>query len=285
MATTSEYLKIDKNQILSIFPISLLETNNFIHLFTRIFEKEFEIIGGDSKLYLIFEEKNRSNKEVQVLTDFEGTSDENGMNAKIIRIAPIDFMLKICAQNSQTLKNAGISIFWTSKNDHIQLDFYLNPNFIIDNIFDFEQLEKSCKNAQILNKIFIETFTGKPKQLLKTFWSFPILANFETNRFSSHFSKYLKSEMRNQRVPIDDIQLFYYPSFGMFSRKKIDKIPIELMAKGGILADEIGLGKTIEMLALIVSNQRKFRKIAARNEKFERLNWEEYVDVRYILVQ
>ncbi|CAI5443272.1 unnamed protein product [Caenorhabditis angaria] len=236
MATTSEYLKIDKNQILSIFPISLLETNNFIHLFTRIFEKEIEIIG-DSKLYLMFDEKIKAKKEVQILTDFEGTSDENGMNAKIIGIAPIDFMLKICAQNSQTLKNAGISIFWTSKNDHIQLDFYLNPNFIIDNIFDFEQLEKSCK------KMLKSSTKSSSKHLPEN-----------QNNFSKHFG----SEMRNQRVPIDDIQLFYYPSFGMFSRKKIDKIPIELMAK---------------------------RKIAARNEKFERLNWEEYVDVRYILVQ
>ncbi|CAI5443269.1 unnamed protein product [Caenorhabditis angaria] len=131
----------------------------------------------------MFDEKIKAKKEVQILTDFEGTSDENGMNAKIIGIAPIDFMLKICAQNSQTLKNAGISIFWTSKNDHIQLDFYLNPNFIIDNIFDFEQLEKSCKNAQILNKIFIETFTGKPKQLLKTFLEFSNFGKFRNKSF------------------------------------------------------------------------------------------------------
>ncbi|CAI5446012.1 unnamed protein product [Caenorhabditis angaria] len=85
-----------------------------------------------------------------------------------------------------------------------------------------------------------------------------------------------------QSLPICQSAIFYYPTFGIFSKKHdlISSLQCSI-SKGGILADEMGLGKTLEMLALIVSNSKDCKQnLKTKNDEKEndekKLDWNEY---------
>ncbi|CAI5447646.1 unnamed protein product [Caenorhabditis angaria] len=132
--------------------------------------------------------------------NFKGT--KKGINSKVIAEISNDFLLKHCSENSRILKNAGIKIFWCSKNGQTHLDFFLCPEYVVTDIFDFEELADSCKNAQVLNKLFAEVLSGKTKTLLKKFWNFRNSLTKNNNDFRQFFDA-LEKSTGNWQVPLE----------------------------------------------------------------------------------